>query len=93
MNILEQARVPSGPIYNVEDMFRDEHFIKRGLFEQVEINGKPLKIPAILPKLARTPGGTRWPGPELGSHNEEILGDLLGLSDSEITSLNEEGVI
>ena len=93
LKILEEARVPSGPIYNVEDMFRDEHFIKRGLFEQVEINGKPLKIPAIMPKLARTPGGKRWPGPELGSHNEEILGDLLGLSDSEITSLNEEGVI
>ena len=93
LKILEEARVPSGPIYNVKDMFRDEHFIKRGLFEQVEINGKPLKIPAILPRLARTPGGTRWPGPELGSHNKEILGDLLGLSDSEITSLNEEGVI
>lgn len=90
---LEQARVPSGPIYNVEDMFRDEHFIKRGLFEQVEINGKPLKIPAILPKLDRTPGGTRWPGAELGSHNREILGDLLGLSDSEMKLLNEEGVI
>ena len=91
--ILEEARVPSGPIYNVEDMFRDEHFIKRGLFEQVEINGKPLKIPAILPKLARTPGGTQWPGPELGDHNREVLCDLLGLGDAEITTLKEEGVI
>ena len=93
LNILEQARVPAGPIYNVEDMFRDEHFIKRGLFEQVEINGKPLKIPAILPKLDRTPGATRWPGPELGGHNREILGDLLGLSNSEINTLREEGVV
>ncbi len=93
LTILEDARVPAGPIYNVEDMFRDRHFIDRGLFEQVEINGKPLKIPAILPKLTRTPGRTKWPGPELGDHNQEVLGDLLGLSDSEIKSLSEEGVI
>ena len=33
--LLEQARVPGGPIYNVEDMFADPHFNARGLFEQV----------------------------------------------------------
>lgn len=90
---LEAARVPAGPIYNVEDMFNDEHFQARGLFEQVEINGKPLKIPAILPKLERTPGQTRWPGPELGSHNQVVLGDMLGLSDEELSILKSEGVI
>jgi len=93
LQILEEARVPSGPIYNVEDMVNDEHFQQRGLFEQVEINGKPLKIPAILPKLKRTPGQTRWPGPELGSHNKEILGDLLGLDDDALETLRKEAVI
>src|SRR5690606_35929787 len=48
---LEAARVPAGPIYNVRDMFADPHFNERGMFERVEINGKPLAIPAILPKL------------------------------------------
>ncbi len=90
---LEEARVPSGPIYNVEDMVNDEHFQARGLFESVEIDGKPLKIPAILPKLKRTPGKTYWPGPELGSHNQSVLRELLGLDDDEIRSLSEEGVI
>jgi len=90
---LEEARVPSGPIYNVEDMVNDEHFQARGLFENVEIDGKPLKIPAILPKLERTPGKTNWPGPELGSHNQSVLGELLGLGDDEIKSLCEKGVI
>ncbi|MCP4494212.1 MAG: CoA transferase [Gammaproteobacteria bacterium] len=90
---LEQARVPAGPIYNVEDMVKDPHFQARGLFEKVEINGKPLKIPAILPKLERTPGQTRWPGAELGSHNREVLGDLLGLSEEELVRLAGDGVI
>ena len=90
---LEEARVPSGPIYNVEDMVNDAHFQSRGLFERVEVDGKPLKIPAILPKLQRTPGQTNWPGPELGIHNQSVLGDLLGLSDDEINNLTEAGVI
>ena len=36
LQLLEEARVPAGPIYNVEDMFADPHFQARGLFEQVE---------------------------------------------------------
>ena len=93
LQILEEARVPSGPIYNVEDMVNDKHFQQRGLFEQVEINGQPLKIPAILPKLKRTPGQTRWPGPELGSHNQEVFGELLGLDDDALAELRKEAVI
>src|SRR5699024_5570320 len=30
---LDTAQVPSGPIYSVADMFQDEHFQARGLFE------------------------------------------------------------
>ncbi len=93
MAILEQARVPVGPIYNVADMLADPHFNSRGLFEEVSIDGVPLKIPAIMPKLSATPGGTRWPGPALGSHNAEILGDMLGLSEQQISHLGEQKVI
>ena len=93
LEILEQAVVPAGPIYSVEDMMADEHFRARGLFEEVEAGGKPLKIPAILPKLSETPGRTEWPGPPLGHHNREVLGSLLGLSDEEIDGLESAGVL
>ncbi len=84
---LEAVRVPVGPIYSVEDMLADPHYNARGMFETVEINGEPLKIPAIMPKLSRTPGATVWPGAAIGEHNKEILGGLLGLSDEEIAGL------
>lgn len=93
LNSLDESRVPGGPIYNVEDMINDEHFNARALFETVEINGQPLKIPAILPKLNKTPGATRWPGPTLGEHNEQVLGGLLGLSNEAIKELSDCGVI
>jgi crotonobetainyl-CoA:carnitine CoA-transferase CaiB-like acyl-CoA transferase len=93
LKILDQNKVPAGPIYNVEDMVQDAHFNARGLFENVEINGRPLKIPAIMPKLEKTPGSTQWPGPQLGSHNQEILCGLLGLSADELEGLSRDGVI
>ncbi len=90
---LDEERVPAGPIYNVADMLEDPHFNARGLYEQVQINGEPLKIPAMLPRLCDTPGETRWPGPEVASHNDEVLGDLLGLNEAQRQALRREGVI
>ena len=90
---LDQARVPAGPIYNVEDMLNDPHFNARGLFETVEIDGQPLKIPALVPRLSRTPGATRWPGGALGQDNREILEDLLGLDEQQLKALKSDAVI
>lgn len=93
INVLEEARVPVGPIYSVADMLADPQYQARGLFEQVEIDGKPLKIPAIMPRLDSTPGRTEWPGGDLGSHNRDVLQGLLGLGDEELAQLAAEGVI
>jgi crotonobetainyl-CoA:carnitine CoA-transferase CaiB-like acyl-CoA transferase len=91
--VLEDARVPVGPIYNVEDMVNNEHYNARGMFETVEVNGEPLKIPAILPKLVGTPGRTVWPGGEVGSHNEEVLQGILQLDDAALAQLRQDGII
>ncbi len=93
LDLLAEHQVPGGPIYSVADMFADPHFQARGMFEQVEIDGKPLKIPAIMPKLSETPGQTRWPGGAVGSHNDEVLGDILGLSVAERAELAAAEVI
>ncbi len=93
LNVLAEYRVPAGPIYNARDMMEDPHFNARELFESVEIDGKPLKIPAILPKLTETPGKTDWPGDKVGSHNDQVLGELLGMNEDELQQLKAEGVI
>jgi crotonobetainyl-CoA:carnitine CoA-transferase CaiB-like acyl-CoA transferase len=90
---MEEARVPAGPIYTVADLVADPHFQARGLFEEVEVGGRPLKIPAVLPKLTSTPGRTLWPGPALGAHTEEILGGWLDLGTADLERLREGGVI
>jgi crotonobetainyl-CoA:carnitine CoA-transferase CaiB-like acyl-CoA transferase len=91
--VLDEAQVPSGPIYSVADMLADPHFNARGLFEEVQVNGEALKIPAMMPFLSDTPGRTDWPGPGVGEHNSEILGKLLGYGPDELKALSREGVI
>ncbi len=93
IRILEEVRVPVGPIYSVADIVEDPQYQARGMIETVEIDGKPLKIPGIAPRLADTPGRTDWPGPSLGAHNSEVLGDLLGMDGDEISALREKGVV
>lgn len=93
INTLEEARVPVGPIYDVQDMMQDPHYQYRGMFEQVEIDGEPLKIPAIMPKLESTPGRTDWPGGAVGSHNDEVLREILELDDAAISELRQQNVI
>lgn len=93
LTAMEEAQVPSGPIYSVVDMLADEHFNARGLFEEVDVNGTTLKIPGMVPKLSRTPGRTDWAGPEVGAFNDEILGGLLGFSDDELNSMRDLGII
>jgi crotonobetainyl-CoA:carnitine CoA-transferase CaiB-like acyl-CoA transferase len=93
LEVLEHARVPSGLIYSVVDMVDDPHFQARGLFEEVDVGGRPLKLPAIIPKLSETPGGTEWAGPAVGEHTREVLGQVLGLSDDEIDELSGKGAI
>ncbi len=91
--MLEEARVPVGPIYSVADMFSDPHYAARGLFETVEIDGEPLEIPAIMPRLTGTPGRTDFAAQAAGSHNEEVFKEILGLNDEELADLAEQGVI
>ena len=92
MAVLEEHGVPCGPVYNVEDMMQDAHFKYRELFEAVEINGESLKIPALMPKLQGTPGGTEWAGPAVGSHTDEVL-QSLGLDSAHIAELKSAGIV
>jgi crotonobetainyl-CoA:carnitine CoA-transferase CaiB-like acyl-CoA transferase len=90
---LDEAGVAAGPINDARDMFADPHFHARGLFQEVSIDGVPLRIPAIIPRLSRTPGATDWPGPALGAHNDAVFRELLGLSADDVAALGAEGVI
>lgn len=91
---LDDHGVPISPIYSIRDIFEDEHYKHRENI--IEVNhprlGK-MKMPGIVPKFSETPGAVRNIGPDLGEHNHEILGQLLGYSDDEISRLRENKIV
>jgi len=90
---LQAADVPVSKIYSVRDMMQDPQFLARRMFEQhLFKDGTPIKLPAVTPKLSETPGGTRWIGPELGEHTDEVLASL-GYSAEQIAALRSQGVL
>ncbi len=93
--VLNEAGVICGPIYTIADIFEDPHFRAREmLLEHIDPEFGPYIGPGIVPKLSETPGAVRWSATwEEGSHNREVYGDLLGLSNDELDALKEDGVV
>jgi len=90
---LNQAEVPASRIFSAEDMFNDPQYLAREMFLSAKLpDGKPFKMPGIVPKLSDTPGGIEWVGPELGEHNDPIL-SRLGYSLEQIKALRSAGAI
>ncbi len=93
LEALDEAGVPVGPIHSIADLMAEPHCRERGLFETVRVGDDSLQIPAILPRLERTPGATLWPGPEIGAHNREVYLDILDLGEERLAQLQEKGIV
>ena len=46
-----------------------------------------------MPGVPEDPGRVRWPGPKIGAHNEEVLGELLGMTAADVQGLRDQEVI
>lgn len=93
LEVLERAEVPSGKIYDIADIVNDPHYAARGMIREHRLDdGETLKVPGIVPRLSETPADTKWLGPALGAHTEEVLG-ALGYSAEQVRTFKRQGVI
>ena len=92
---LDDNGVVVGPIYSIADIVEDPHFKARGMIRVMKDDFfGDFTIPGIAPVLSEPNGDIAWLGPpEVGQHNDEIYGGLLGFSDSELTALRDDGII
>jgi formyl-CoA transferase len=93
LSALAAVDVPAAKVYDVADIVKDAQYLARGMIEQHTLpDGRPVKLPGIVPKLSSTPGATEWIGPPLGAHTAEVLRGL-GYDDVAQQALKGRGVI
>ena len=95
MRTLQRGGVPAGVVANAQDLYYDLNLRARDYV--VTIDHRPafdvLEHPGATIRLSETPSRVVGPCPELGQHNREVFGGLLGLSDDELQRLVEEKVL
>jgi formyl-CoA transferase len=92
--LLEAKGVPASRVFRAPDMLEDPQFTAREAIVTTEhpVFG-PIKMQNVFPKLSRTPGRVRWPGPALGQHTDEVLGERAGCTPERLAELRSKGVI
>ena len=92
---LDQHGVVSGPIYSIEDIVNDPHYQARDMIQRYQDDELgEIAVPGFVPVLSETKSETAWLGPsEVGAHNEEVYCGLLGMTQTELQELKNDGII
>ena len=94
LEMCEEHGVPAGNIYRAPEMIADPHFKARDALMEIDHpRHQNFVMQNVAPKLSKTPGHIGSVGPELGAHNEEIYGELLGMGKGKIDELRNRGII
>ena len=97
MTKLQAEGIAASPVFDGRDLHLDPHFRARGFLEKVDfpddrrigtrhLMGAPYKFSA-------TPLSIKGPAPAFGQDNHWVLSELLGVADSEVESLEQQGAI
>jgi crotonobetainyl-CoA:carnitine CoA-transferase CaiB-like acyl-CoA transferase len=90
---LRVARIPSAPVYNLDQALSDEQVLARNMVVDVPLpQGGRIRAPGNPIKLSETHDDLFSAPPLLGEHTADIL-HTLGKSDGEIGALRQAGVI
>lgn len=87
--------VPAGKLYRPQDMIDDPHFQAReALIDVPSARWGSVKMQNVFPKLSKTPGSVRRAAPAtIGQDNDQVYGDVLGLSADDVAGLKARGII
>jgi crotonobetainyl-CoA:carnitine CoA-transferase CaiB-like acyl-CoA transferase len=94
MHTLQRAGVPSGVVQTSRDLFEDPQLQHRGHFifmDHPEVGRHPVQRSEF--RLSEAPAEFRSPAPVLGQHTVQVCKEILNMSEDEIATLVETGVL
>jgi CoA:oxalate CoA-transferase len=90
----ERIDVPCGPVNSIDQVAEDPHTLSREMITTVRHpRAGMLKVVNSPVKLSRTPVALATASPDLGEHTAEVLENLLGFSQEDISRLRAEKAI
>ena len=93
---LEEVNIPSSKIYTAADIAADKHYQARKMVTMVDdpLHGQVMH-PGVVPMVDGLDRDSqiRWTGPSVGQHTDEVLTELLDLSDADLSALRHDGTI
>jgi len=94
LELFEGSGMPYAAINDVQATLQNEQVLARGMVTEVEHEScGPMKLVSPPVKFSESKPSIRSPPPTLGQHTNEVLTDMLGLSQDEVKSLHSKGVI
>ena len=92
---LESIGISAGPINRIDQVFKNEQVLERGMKIEMDhsLSPDPINLIGNPIYMSETPPTYRHPPPTLGQHTELLLTELLDVSKIEIDRLKKLGVI
>tara|TARA_Y100001935_G_scaffold148738_1_gene122779 strand:- start:6110 stop:7312 length:1203 start_codon:yes stop_codon:yes gene_type:complete len=92
IGILIKNSIPSGPIYNMKEVWDDEQVKSRNMDVRIDHpKQKNSRNIGVAVKLGRTPGKIKSPAPLYGEHSKKILKEL-GYSEEKISDFVKKNI-
>jgi crotonobetainyl-CoA:carnitine CoA-transferase CaiB-like acyl-CoA transferase len=90
----DDAGAVIGPMYDMSQLFEDEHYKFRESFVTIKDNDfEEMKVANVTAKFSKSPGQVKHLAKDMGSDNKKIFNELLGYNQNEMEQLKSNGII